>query len=98
MLPIWNLENKGINNNALSLFVLMLKQQKSLVGDVILRGVKEKAKEDSKVSIKDKVDIKDKVSSKDNVFPFTNDIQVDKTKQTASSAKKSNCSKRKYKL
>jgi hypothetical protein len=97
MLPIWNLENEDINNNALSLFVLMPKRQKSLVGDVIPRGVKE---EDSKVGIKDKVDIKNKVSSKDNVFPSIDDIQVNKSKakRTASGAKKSNRSKCKLKL
>ena len=100
MLLIRNLENEGINNNALSLFVLMPKQQKSLVGDVIPRVVKEEVKEeDSKVGIKDKVDIKDKVSSKDNVFPFVNNIQVDKSKakQTASGTKKSNRGRHKHK-
>jgi hypothetical protein len=97
MLPIRNLENKGINNNTSSLSVLMPKQQKSLVGNVIPRGVKQEVKEeDSKVGIKDKVDIKDKVGSKDNVFPSVNNIQV-KAKWTASGGKKSNRGRRKNK-
>jgi hypothetical protein len=93
MIPIQNLENEDIDNDASSLSVLMPKQQKSPVGDVIPRGVKE---EDSKVGIKDKVDIKDEVGSEDDVFPSVNDIQVG-AKQTASGAKKSNRSRRKNK-
>jgi hypothetical protein len=97
MLPIWNLENEDISNDASSLSVPMPKRQKSLVGDVILRRVKEEVEEeDSKVGIKDEVDIKDEVSSEDDVFPPVDDIQVG-AKRTASGAKKSNCGKRKNK-
>ena len=77
MLPIRNPENEGINNDALSLSVLMPKQQKSLVSHVIPKGVKKEIKEEySKVSIKNEVDIKDEVSSRDDVFPSVNNIQV----------------------
>jgi hypothetical protein len=97
MFLIRNLENEGIDNNTSSLSVLMPKRQKSLVGDVIPRGVKEEDnKEDSKVSIKDKVDIKDKVGSEDDVFPLITNIQV-RAKQTASGGKKSSCGRRKIK-
>jgi hypothetical protein len=97
MLPIWNLENEDIDNDTSSLSVPMPKQQKSPVGDVIPRGVKEEVKEDSKVGIKDEVDIKDEVGSEDDVFPSVNDIQVG-AKRTASGAKKSNRGRRKNKL
>jgi hypothetical protein len=97
MFPIRNLENKGIDNNALSLSVLMPKQQKSLVDNVIPRRVKEEDnKEDSKVGIKDKVDIKDEVGSEDDVFPPITDIQV-RAKRTASGGKKSSRGRRKIK-
>jgi hypothetical protein len=90
MLPIRNLENEGIDNDTSSLSVLMLKWQKNLVGDVILKEVKQEVEEeDSKVGIKDEVDIKDEVGSEDDVFPSVNNIQVG-AKQTASSGKKSN--------
>jgi hypothetical protein len=97
MLPIRNLENEGIDNDTSSLSVLMPKRQKSLVGDVILRGVKQEVEEeDSKVGIKDEVDIKDEVGSEDDVFPSINNIQV-RAKRTVSSRKKSNRSRRRNK-
>ena len=92
MLPIRNLENEGINNNNSSLSIPMPKQQKSLVGNIMPRRVKEEFEEDTKVGIKDEVDIKDETGSEDDVFPSIGNIQVDKsrTKRTASSTKKSN--------
>jgi hypothetical protein len=73
------------------------KRQKSPIGDVIPRRVKEE--EESKVGIKDKVDIKDEASSEDDVFCPLDDIQVDNggAKRTASGAKKTNHSERKNK-
>ena len=94
ILPIWNLENEGIDDDNSSLSIPMPKRQKSPAGDIIPRRVKEEVEEDTKVGIKDET------GSEDDVFPSIGDIRVDKsrTKQTASSIKKSNRGKRKNKL